>query len=59
MTGPDGILVEQVMVHKDLRRPPTLMLRVRKGKYYLRGFRTVAEIARLVGLAALMPPRAR
>jgi len=55
MVGPDGILVEQVLVQRDLRRPPTPMLRVRHGSYYLADSRTVAEVATLIDLARLEP----
>ena len=55
MVGPDGILVEQVMVQRDLRRPPVPMLRVRHGSFYVADCRTVAEVAKLVDLAKLEP----
>ena len=55
MVGPGGIVVEQVLVHEDLRRPPTQMLRVRKGSYYVQDCRTVGEVAELVDLATLVP----
>jgi hypothetical protein len=55
MTGPGGVLVEQVMVQQDLRRPPTPMLRVRKGTYYVADCRSVADVAKLVDLAPLVP----
>jgi hypothetical protein len=52
MVGP-GVLVEQVLVQKSLRRPPIPMLRVRKGTYYVADCRSVAEVAKLVDLATL------
>ena len=60
MVGPGGIVVEQVVVQRDLRRSPVPMLRVRHGSYFVADCRTVAEVARLVDLATLVPePRAR
>jgi hypothetical protein len=55
IVGPGGILVEQVLVHRDLRRPPTPLLRVRQGPYWLRDCRTVAEVAQVVDMATLVP----
>lgn len=55
MVSPDGYRVEQVTVQKSLHRPPRTMLRVRKGSYVLHDCATVAEVARLVDLATLVP----
>jgi hypothetical protein len=55
MVGPGGILIEQVLVQIDLRRPPTPILRVRKGTYYIADCRTVDQVAKLVDLATLVP----
>lgn len=55
VVGPGGILIEQVLVERDLRRPPTPILRVRKGSYFVTDCRTVAEVAPLVDLATLVP----
>ncbi len=55
MVGPGGIHVEQVLVQKDLRRPPIPMLRVRKGTYFVSDWRSVAELAKLVDLASPEP----
>ena len=53
MIGPGGIVVEQIMVQRDLSRPPRQMLRVRRGSYYVADCRTVEEVGRLVDLATL------
>jgi hypothetical protein len=55
MVSPDGYRVKMVTVQKSLRRPPRSMLRVRKGSYLIRDCGSVAEVARLVDLATLMP----
>jgi hypothetical protein len=55
MVSPDGYRVEQVTVQKSLRRPPRPMLRVRRGTYFVADCATVAEVARHVDLATLVP----
>jgi hypothetical protein len=42
MVSPDGYLVEQIAVQKDVRRSPKLMLRVRRGSYLVADCATVA-----------------
>ena len=47
MVSPDGYRVEQIAVQRDLRRPPKVMLRVRRGSYLVADWATVAEVAKL------------
>lgn len=53
LVSPDGVRVEQIVVHKHLNRPPKTMLRVRRGTYVVADCATVAEVARYVDLATL------
>lgn len=55
MVSPSGHRVEQVLVQRSLSRPPRPMLRVEHGSYYLADCATVAEVARYVDLATLVP----
>jgi len=55
MVSPDGHRVEQVLVQRHLDRPPKPMLRVRRGTYYVADCATVAEVAKYVDLASLVP----
>lgn len=55
MVSPDGYRVEQVTVQKHLSRPPKSMLRVRKGSYLVADCPTVADVARYLDLATLVP----
>jgi hypothetical protein len=59
LVGPDGVRVERILVQRYLDRPPQEMLRVRRGSYLVADCSSVAEVARLVDLATLVPePRA-
>jgi hypothetical protein len=53
LIGPNGVRVEQVVVHKHLHLPPKTYLRVQRGSYFVADCATVAEVARLVDLATL------
>ena len=55
MVTPDGWRVEQILVQRHLSRPAKPMLRVRKGSYLIADCATIAEVARHVDLAALVP----
>ena len=55
MVTPDGWRVEPILVQRHLSRPPRQMLRVRNGTYLIADCATVAEVARHVDLAALVP----
>jgi len=55
LVSPDGYRVERILVRKTLDGPAREMLRVRHGTYVVADCRTVAEVARLVDLAALVP----
>ncbi len=55
MVSPDGYHDQQVTVQKSLSRPPRTMLRVRRGTYFVADCATVAEVARHVDLATLIP----
>ena len=57
LVGPDGVRVERILVQRHLDRPAREMLRVRRGTYLVVDCATVAEVARLVDLATLVPSR--
>lgn len=59
MVSPDGYRVEQVTVQRQLGRPPRMMLRVRKGSYFVADCATVAEVAQYVDLDTLVPEQRR
>jgi hypothetical protein len=54
MTGPGGIVVENVIEQKDSRRPPTPMLQSTRGPATA-DCCTAAQVAKLVDLARLTP----
>jgi hypothetical protein len=53
LVSPEGVRVEQVVVHKHRDRPPKTFLRVKRGSYFVADCATVAEVAKLVDLATL------
>ena len=55
LVSPDGHRVERILVRKSLAGPAKEMLRVKHGSYFVADCATVAEVAHLVDLAALVP----
>jgi hypothetical protein len=55
LVGPDGVLIERIVVQRHLDRPAREMLRVRRGTYLVADCATVADVAELVDLATLVP----
>ena len=54
MVAPGGYRVEQILLQRDLRRPPVPYLRVTRLGYWIDDCRTVAEVATHVDLAELV-----
>jgi hypothetical protein len=52
LVGPDGVRVEQVVVQRDLRRPPKTYLRVTHLGYWQADCSSPAEVGKHVDLAA-------
>ena len=55
MVTPDGWRVEPVVVQVSLSRPGRQVLRVKRGRYWVADCRSVAEVAKHVDLAELVP----
>ena len=55
LVGPDGVRVKRILVQRHLNRPAREMLRVRLGTYLVADCATLAEVAKLVDLATLVP----
>ncbi len=55
MVNAAGMRVEQIQLQASPSRPPRTYLRVQHGRYLVAYCRSVAEVARHVDLASLVP----